>query len=86
MSAARIQRSKRLQRVHALLLDGVERSTVEIVQAADVCAVNSCIHELRENGAIIECHQIRSQSGQRLWLYKMLAPCPMYSPRQRAAA
>ena len=76
MHFARISSSPRLQRVHALLSDGQERSTLDIVTGVDVCAVNSCIAELRAQGYYIECRQIRSETtGQRLWLYRM--PNPM---------
>ena len=75
MHAARLAHSPRLQRVHALLSDGVERSTFEIVEAAQVCAVNSCIAELRENGAVIDCRQGRDPvTGWRVWLYRMVHP------------
>ena len=36
MHAARIESSPRLQRVHALLADGAERTTFEIVAGAQV--------------------------------------------------
>jgi biotin operon repressor len=55
MHAASLERSERLQRVLWLLLDGQWHSTLEIVQRAQVCAVNSCIAELRANGIDIEC-------------------------------
>ena len=71
MHAARLDRSPRLLRVHALLADGVERSTLEIVREAHVCAVNSCIAELRANGAVVT---VRREKG--LWLYSMTTPCP----------
>ena len=77
MHAARLSRSPRLQRVHALLSDGLERSTLDIAVQAEVCAVNSVIAELRANGAWIECRQIRNPaSGAPIWLYRMIAPCP----------
>ncbi len=77
MHAARLARSPRLRRVHALLEDGIERSTLHIATRAGVCAVNSCVAELRANGAEIACRQIASPaSGQRIWLYRMVAPCP----------
>ena len=53
MHAARFDRSPRLQRVHALLADGLPRSTLDIARDAGVCAVNSCIAELRVNGAVM---------------------------------
>ena len=72
MHAARLDHSPRLQRVHALLSDGVERSTLEIVTGAQVCAVNSCVAELRANGFYIECRQTRdSETGRMIWLYRM---------------
>lgn len=75
MHAARLDRSPRLRRVHALLADGIERSTLDIVIGAKVCAVNSCIAELRANGATIDCRQVRDpNTGARVWLYRMLTP------------
>ena len=50
MHAACLERSPRLQRVHALLSDGVERLTLGISRSASVCAVNSGIAQLRVNG------------------------------------
>ena len=74
MHAARLSRSPRLQRVHAYLEGGAERSTREIVLGAEVCAVNAAIAELRENGAQITCRQSTSLRGERLWLYRMVRP------------
>ena len=75
MHAARLDSSPRLRRVHALLSDGIERSTVEIVNAAHVCAVNSIVAELRENGVYIECRRARdAKSGRPVWLYRMPFP------------
>ena len=75
MHAASLQRSPRLQRVHALLSDGVERSTLEIVAEAHVCAVNSCIAELRAhpNNCRIDCRQVVDRNTkQRTWRYRMV--------------
>lgn len=61
MHAAKLEGSIRLQRVLAFLLHGDRgwhdgwATTREIVSGADVCAVNSCIDELRDNGLEIEC-------------------------------
>ena len=75
MHAARLDNSPRLQRVHDLLKDGIERSTLDIVNAAHVCAVNSCVAELRANGFYIECRQVRDRlTGERIWLYRMPFP------------
>ena len=77
MRAARFERSPRLQRVHALLADGLPRSTLDIARDAGVCAANSCIAELRVNGAEIECRQIKNPAtGDPIWLYRMTSPVP----------
>ena len=65
MHAARLSKSDRLQRVHDLLADGREYSTMEIGTQANVCAVNSIISELRHNGVDIRCRQ-----EERVWYYK----------------
>ena len=74
MHAAKLSRSLRLQRVHGYLADGRERSTLDIVRGADVCAVNACIAELRANGAEIICRQSVSRRGERIWLYRLIRP------------
>ncbi|KJS43523.1 helix-turn-helix domain-containing protein [Roseovarius sp. BRH_c41] len=56
--------SPRLQRVLAVLKDGRPHTTREIVRRAHVVAVNSCISELRANGAEILC--TRERKGDRL--------------------
>jgi len=68
MNAARLENSPRLQRVAALLADGREYSTLDIVIGAGVCAVNSCVAELRANGFAIACRR----EGDR-WLYRVEA-------------
>jgi hypothetical protein len=68
MNAARLERSARLQRVLRLLQDGYWHSTLSIIGNANVCAVNSCIAELRANGQHIEC----KRRGDT-WVYR-LAP------------
>ena len=69
MKAAKIETSDRLQRVDALLADGREYSTLEIMAYASVCAVNSCVAELRANGRRIEC---RRAGGK--WFYRRTDP------------
>ncbi|MDE0716618.1 MAG: hypothetical protein OXH64_01620 [Rhodospirillaceae bacterium] len=73
MHAARLETSPRLQRVHALLCDGEEHSTLEIIAGAEVCAVNSCIAELRTNGCTIVCRQEGGGANVRFY-YRMLSP------------
>ena len=70
MHSASLESSPRLQRVLDLLLDGHERSTLEIAMGAQVCAVNSCVAELRHNGFRINCRQL-SAPGGRVWLYRL---------------
>lgn len=67
MHAARLEHSPRLQRVADLLADGREYSTLEIIQAAGVCAVNSIIAELRANGFSILCRRCGD-----VWVYWMV--------------
>lgn len=72
MNAAKLHKSQRLQAVDRILVDGREHSTLEIIHAAGVCAVNSIIAELRSNGRQIEC----TRRGNA-WYYRMdVATCP----------
>lgn len=66
MNAADINRSERLRRVDRLLASGLEYSTMAIIREANVCAVNSIVAELRENGRVIICRR-----EKRVWLYRM---------------
>lgn len=70
MHAAGLTSSNRLQRVHALLSDGAEHSTRDIVMSAEVMAVNSVIAELRANGCVIHCRMDKSR-GKPVFLYRM---------------
>lgn len=71
MHAASLDRSARLQRVRAVLADGGWHSTRGIVRDAEVCAVSSCIAELRWQGLVIHCRQGRGADGGRIWEYRM---------------
>lgn len=64
MHSATIERSPRLQRVLAVLLDNKKHTTRSIIRKAKVCAVNSCVSELRANGISIECERTGN-----LWRY-----------------
>jgi hypothetical protein len=75
VKAAKLESSPRLQRVHALLSDGRPRTTRDIVTGAHVCAVNSCIAELRENGVPVQCER----KGD-LWWYWIETTCSPASP------
>ena len=65
MKAARLENSARLKRVADLLADGREYSTLDIIMGAGVCAVNSCVAELRDIGFIITCRR-----EGNLWFYR----------------
>lgn len=67
MKFAKLKSSKRLQRVLAVLADGQEHSTRDIVHAADVCAVNSIIAELRANGVSIAC----KRKSRNIFIYRV---------------
>lgn len=71
MNAASLK-SARLQRVLKVLRDGRWHSTWEIMSRAKVCAVNSCIAELRAHGALIETEvRFDGPELERRWFYKM---------------
>jgi hypothetical protein len=57
MNAANLKSSDRLRRVDKFLADRRPHSTMEIIQGASVCAVNSIISELRANGRTINTHR-----------------------------
>ena len=66
MNAANPHKSERLKRVIRLLKKRREFSTLEIIQRANVCAVNSIIAELRQAGHKITCQR----RGDR-WFYRL---------------
>lgn len=76
MHAAKLENSDRLARVDALLKDGREHSTLDIVNAANVCAVNSIIAELRANGQDIRCER-----RGNTWYYRRV-----FAGREESAA
>jgi len=67
MKSANLTTSDRLQRVAQYLADGRERSTMDIIRECNVCAVNSIIAELRDNGLIIDCRR----EGDS-WYYRLV--------------
>lgn len=68
MNAANLEKSQRLQRVLDLLSDGRPYSTLDIIIGAGVCAVNSCVAELRANGFDIRCRRV----GRDRFEYRLL--------------
>ena len=73
MHAATLGHSPRLRRVLAVLCDGQEHSTRDLVIEAEVCAVNSTIAELRANGFQVSCRVVTDGHGERRWLYRLVA-------------
>lgn len=65
MNSAKIS-SPRLQRVLKVLRDKKPHTTRDIVRQAHVCAVNSCIAELRCHGLDIECKRKGNKFYYRL--------------------
>lgn len=49
--------SDRLQRILRVLADGKAHTTRDIARKAHVCAINSCVAELRQHGAEIRCER-----------------------------
>ena len=70
LHAAKVDSSKRLQRVLDVLQDGKEHSTADLILRAHVCAVNSIVSELRANGYTIDCRS-ETVDGSRAWLYQL---------------
>lgn len=56
--SANVESSERLQRVLSFLQGRESATTREIMLCANVCAVNSCVSELRENGYAISCKYV----------------------------
>ena len=74
MHSANLKTSGRLQKVQALLADGQERSTREIMLQADVCAVSAVVSELRANGLEVTCRRaVDPNTRGRIWLYRLVA-------------
>ena len=66
MRAASVDRSERLQRVVKFMSDGREHSTLDVVNGAQVVAVNSAMAELRQQNYVIDCER----RGDK-WFYRM---------------
>jgi len=69
MHFATIENSPRLRRVLEYLRGG-PRTTLEIVKACNVCAVNSAISELRCNDYDIDCSPVPGQRG--VYMYELV--------------
>jgi len=65
-----INGSEKMQRVLRYMMDGYEHTTLDIIQGAGVCAVNSYMAELgpQGNGFNYRCRQVG-----RVWKYHLTA-------------
>jgi hypothetical protein len=61
---AQLANSSRLQKVLQYLSDGRPHTTLEIIQATGLCAINSIISELRMNGIRIKCNAVKGFKGR----------------------
>lgn len=73
MNHASLKRSARLRRaLSALIAARGWVSTMTLIRRARICAVNSVIAELRENGCDISCEQRTDPAtGKRRWVYRL---------------
>ena len=85
MHSADLMISARLQRVYRVLSDGAEHSTRDLMWSADVCAVSTCVNELRANGCIINCRQEHTEHG-RIWLYLMIQGHHVFDSKEASIA
>lgn len=70
MSHADFNKSKRLQKVYQCLLSG-PKTTREIINLTGVCAVNSIVHELRQNNIDIHCKLIKRTKESAIYQYTL---------------
>ena len=61
---AQLANSARLQKVLRYLCDGQPHTTLEIIQATGMCAINTIITELRMNGIRIKCNAVKGFRGR----------------------
>lgn len=66
MKSAKLSTSDRLKRVLSVLKDHKKHTTRDIIRNAHVCAVNSIISELRDNGMPVICER----KGDK-WFYQL---------------
>lgn len=69
---ARLDNSPRLQRLLKFLSDCKPHTTREIFIGADICAVNTAVDELRENGFDVPCklREVKKDSS-RIYEYQL---------------
>ena len=63
----------RLTRVLRVLRDGRPHTTRELIERARVCAVNTCVSEMRALGYVIECRsQGHDGHGAHVYAYQLV--------------
>jgi len=73
MHHAKLENSPRLQRALAVLLRQKDWITTRsLIRRARICAVNSVIAELRENGCKIETKRSIGREGAARWSYRLI--------------
>lgn len=72
MHYARLDKSKRLQRLLSVLADGEEHTTMDIIRKASICAVNSAVSELRRNGYNVLCRSLGVVEDSRIYGYRLI--------------
>ena len=80
---AHFETSPRLQRLARFLARVGDASTRAIMRGANVCAVNSAVDELRENGFHIRAERVK---GKAIWVYALLGQPARYRELMRAWA
>lgn len=70
MHAAKLSESPRLQRALAALRANPSGLTTRgLIREADICAVNSVVSELRENGVRVSCEPMPGARG--VFVYRL---------------
>lgn len=76
MKHRKLSKNATLQKVFRYLKGARDRgdgtvTTRDILIHTGICAVNSVIGELRENGCEISCEQRRDEDGKPRWHYRL---------------
>jgi hypothetical protein len=69
------RRSDRLYTVllYLILCGSAGATTRDIIEVCGVCAVNTIVSELRQNGHTIKCRRSKSATGRTVYVYSLEA-------------
>ena len=67
MHAAKIDKSKRLQRIRKILSDHKPHSSMELIRRAKTVAIATDVSEIRHNNIDIQCKR-----NGNVWYYRMI--------------